>query len=456
MSSINSSKVILLCSPNLGVLENWLPVFDQIKELNSNIEITCLIGKPGAAKLIDSDSDLIKIAEGYIDEVVFKSFSNKWIKSASFNAAKKANTIPKKYNWLIKIEGQVRKYRLQKILITLSKLSYFFINKHYLKLGVDFIDIDEYLIHSKFLLLDMVDMDKGFNSYNKFLNTVFSNMSCFSMHHSTNIGLELIAKKYKVEPYALKNPNTLFYLYSKKDLSFYENFYGEEITQKAIGVPRHNEKWIQKVILNQDKLDEKYTTKPFLLLISRPSSDFLPIDRKEKALRDIKKFAISENGFNVVIKYHPKEQDFSLYEEVFGKEQYNKSWFYSKRHPYILAEKCKICVTFYSSLVCDFIFLNTPVIEYLNLKGIQFHDNENSYKDELNNPVFDYRNFGLTLGANNFEDLSRHASQILADKNLVLNQLIKNYRDVYYWSENSAKEVARDILDKMNDENSNN
>ena len=75
MNSDSRFKVAFLCSPNIGTLENWLPVFAELKRINSQVRIICLIPKPSISMLIDSDSDLVKISENYIDEVVFKSYS---------------------------------------------------------------------------------------------------------------------------------------------------------------------------------------------------------------------------------------------------------------------------------------------------------------------------------------------------------------------------------------------
>ena len=110
MNSDSSFNVALLCSPNLGVLENWLPVFAELKRINSQVKIICLISKPSISMLIDSDSDLVKISENYIDEVVFKSYSEKWIKLKSLSASKEANNLPKLIQLMLKIESYFKKF----------------------------------------------------------------------------------------------------------------------------------------------------------------------------------------------------------------------------------------------------------------------------------------------------------------------------------------------------------
>ena len=110
MNSDSRFKVAFLCSPNIGTLENWLPVFAELKRINSQVRIICLIPKPSISMLIDSDSDLVKISENYIDEVVFKSYSEKWIKFKSLSAAKKANTLPKLLHIMLKIENYFKKF----------------------------------------------------------------------------------------------------------------------------------------------------------------------------------------------------------------------------------------------------------------------------------------------------------------------------------------------------------
>lgn len=450
-----NNKIVLLCSPNLGVLENWLPIFDLLKKSNTSIKIVCLFTKPSLAALIDPDSDLIKLSEGYIDEVVFPSYNYEWMMFDSLRKSNQANTIPYFARLLKKVENYFSKTSLKFLVNVIKKMCYFFLNIHYKKYRLNNIDIDLFLLDAKFLLIDIVDLHKGIPTYNNFLVSVFPRMVCFSLLHGVNIDLNKVALKYSQKKQIENNPNTYYYFYSRKDDDFYLKHYDINSNQKQIGVPRHNNNWMNHLIENQTKLSDKYFAKPFLLIISRPQSDFLPTDRKVKTMQDIKKLAIDKLGFNVVIKCHPKEKSFDVYDNVFGKGEYNKDWFYTNRHPYLLAKQSTLCVSLYSSLVTDFLLIGTPVIEYLNIKGIPFHDNQESYRDEFNNPVLDYRYFGLVLGADNYSDLENHAKTILSDKDAVLKKLRDKYYESFYGrNENSAKIIADDILNEIKNENS--
>ena len=449
-----NNKIVLLCSPNLGVLENWLPIFDVLKKSNISIKIVCLFTKPSLASLIDPDSDLIKLSEGYIDEVVFPSYNYEWIMCDSLKKSNQANTIPYFARFFKKIENYFSNTSLKFLVKIIAKIYFFSLNIHYKKYSLINIDIDSFLLDAKFILIDIVDLHKGIPTYNNFLVSVYPKMVCFSLHHGVNIGLDKVALKYSQKKQIENNPNTYYYFYSKQDENFYLEHYDINSNQKQIGVPRHSNNWMNHLIENQTKLSDKYFAKPFLLIISRPSNDFLPNDRKEKTLQDIKKLAIENLGLNVVIKCHPKEKSFDIYDSVFGKGEYNNTWFFTNRHPYLLAKQSTLCVSLYSSLVSDFLLIGTPVIEYLNIKGIPFHDNQESYRDEFNNPVLDYRYFGLVLGADNYSDLENHAKTILSDRDSVVKKLRDTYDEHFYSNENSAKIIADDILNEIKNENS--
>ena len=271
------------------------------------------------------------------------------------------------------------------------------------------------------------------------------------MHHGVNIGLDPVFKNSDwLKAQVPDNKKTTYYLFNKVDESFYQDYYNiNEDDQMRIGVPRHELKWMRQIIRQQANLSDKYQKKPYVLVISRPLSNFLPLERKKKILQDIKKLVIDNLDFNLVIKCHPKEKDLTIYEQALGNDQYNKNWFYSKRHPFILAESCKFAITLYSSLCTDFILLGIPVIEYLNLNDLATHDSPDALRDKSDNPVLDYRYHGMVLGVDNFEDLEKNAHKILKNKVEVLSELKNKYQKIFYITDNPSKTVASDIMQKI-------
>ena len=73
--------------------------------------------------------------------------------------------------------------------------------------------------------------------------------------------------------------------FDEEGLPIYQDYYNiNEDDQMRIGVPRHELKWMRQIIRQQANLSDKYQKKPYVLVISRPLSNFLPLERKKKIL----------------------------------------------------------------------------------------------------------------------------------------------------------------------------
>ena len=83
MNNNFDNEFLIICAPNLGVLENWNPIFEQLKLLDKNIKITCLLAKPSFPLLVDPESDLIKFSSVYFDSVIYPTYSGHWQESKS-------------------------------------------------------------------------------------------------------------------------------------------------------------------------------------------------------------------------------------------------------------------------------------------------------------------------------------------------------------------------------------
>ena len=68
--------------------------------------------------------------------------------------------------------------------------------------------------------------------------------------------------------------------------------------------------------------------------------------------------------------------------------------------------------------------LGIPNIEYLDLRGLKNFDNEQSLRDNNNNPVFDYRYNDVVIPAQDLQSL-RKAADIA--ENLLEKDILKKY-----------------------------
>ena len=224
---------------------------------------------------------------------------------------------------------------------------------------------------------------------------------------------------------------------------------GSNLNFFAPGISRFQKDWlefIKKPLINYIKGDqfEKY-----VVLFSRPISQYLPYKKKKAALEDIKKIVIEGLKLNLVIKCHPKDSNLKIYKEVFGSLDLDKKYFISYQHPYELADKAEFVITFFSSLVIDMAFLNIPTIEYLNLKNIPEFDNSHSLRDENGLPILIYRYQKLVKGVNNIHELKETVNKILKnkkqkmqDEKLILSKIIGN-------NKNPLDEICKIICQKL-------
>ena len=381
---------------------------------------------------------LIKISLNIFDKVVFKSQSGLWLQVRTFEEAKKINTLTVAANHLLTFSRRVSRFTVLRLFSKVISLIHNFI---------------ELRVHSKNTVnlknifgsvrAVLYDVGEECKEYNTEILNVLDGVQKYSMHHGININ-----KKAEVERFSKKKivSDVKAYLFSQDDKFYYQNKYGlMERNLKVVGVPRHDKKWMAKIIYESSVANELLWN-DYIFLISRPLSPYLPYERKKKTLENIKSFAFKEVNKRVVIKVHPKERDDGLYKKVFGVENYGKNWVYSDNHPFALGKNSAFAISFYSSVVIDMLVIGVPVVECLDLRGIKEYDNSNSLRDESGDPVFDYRYFGLVLGVNDYEQLKMQTDKIMNNRDIVLLELTKRYQELFKSVDSPILQITNDIL----------
>lgn len=295
------------------------------------------------------------------------------------------------------------------------------------------------------------DVYEDTKKYNSDIVTLFDGNPKFSICHGINIANGgVINEKVKSIGTSSKSKEILAYLYSTKEVELYKKkFLLDDKCLKVVGVPRHQTEWMN-LIIEHAQSGEKETWNDYIFIISRPDgTNYHPKDRKIKAIEDIKKLAFDKLDKKIIVKLHPKERNKGMYEQILGKENLGKKWKYSTQHPFILGKNSLFAIAFYSGVPADMIALGVPIIEYLNLKGIPECDNELALRDCNGEPVFSYRYLGLVLGASNYRDLEQHATEILENREKVINNLQAKYQENFKIIENPVRIISDDIISKL-------
>lgn len=452
MSSTPLKNVIyFLCSPSLGLLDNWLPVIWSLKEKREDLKFIIIFPKPNIIDQINLSNILIILASKIFDSIVFKSQTGHWLTAETFPVAKIRKNRSTFERFLSKVIVKLNKWKLTKILGNVI---------HFMYATFDCYLTRKFQFNWKFVkenglcvLYDVYDESK---SYNFELTKIFKELPKFSIQHGININEAGFLKNTKQTIDVVYRNDIKAYLFSHKEIPFYEYKYAiHKSKMQVVGVPRHSSIWmkfIQSNILNMNE-DFDSTSHGSIFIISRPSgTKYFPYKRKKKALEDIKRLAWKDLKKNIVVKLHPKEIKEGIYEDVFGKDTYGINWTYSDLHPFVLGKECDFAISFYSGVVIDMLALGVPTIEYLNLRGIPEFDNYGSLRDKINDPVFAYRYLNLVLGASDYKMMKAHFMEIINNKNTVLSKLQCRYNEIFPKIENINDKIARDILITVSNE----
>jgi hypothetical protein len=442
------NDVYFLCSPSLGILDNWLPVIWRLKEKKDDLKFIIIFPKASHIDQIHLSNVLIILAARIFDSVVYKSQAGHWLHSISFSQLK-GKVKSRKIEWFAtKIINKLTKWRVSR---PLSKLIHYVYDKIYKFLRRK--ELFNWKIAEKNGACILYDVYEDSKLYNKDVIESLKETPKFSIQHGININDGGIVDTSKPVQNVETREDVRAYLFSSKERPLYEHKYGiPESLMEVVGVPRHSPEWMEFIrlsILGQSKEIKSLKNDP-IFIISRPGgTDYHPYRRKKKALEAIKQLAWEDLKKNIVIKLHPKEKKEGIYEEVFGTETYGDKWVYSELHPFVLGKASAFAISFYSGVPVDMLALGVPTIEYLDLREIPECDIDEALRDKMGHPVLSYRYLELVLGASDYDQMKAHAMEIMNDRETVMDRLQAKYNKLFPRIENVNKNIANDILNTI-------
>lgn len=441
----SKNLIFFLCSPSLGLLDNWLPVIWRLKEKREDLKFVIIFPKANAIDQIHLSNVLIILAAKIFDSVVYKSHAGHWLQSNTFSQLKEKNKSRIIEWFLLKIIKKLKKWQVSR---PFSNLIQYVFDKLYKFLRrKELYDWKNAEKHGACILYDVYEDSK---SYNMDLMETFKELPKFSIQHGININVGGIVENTKRVQDGDSRKDVKAYLFSSKERPSYEHKYAiHKSFMEVVGVPRHNPDWMEFIRLNvlEQSNEINSLNSGSIFIISRPgNTNYHPYERKKKALEDIKRLAWNDLKKNIVVKLHPKEKKEGIYEEVFGADTYGDKWVYSDLHPFVLGKGSAFAISFYSGVVIDMLALGVPTIEYLDLRGIPEHDNDESLRDKKGHPAFSYRYLDLVLGASDYDQMKAYAMEIMNDRETVMSRLQAKYNELFPQIENVNEQIAKDIL----------
>lgn len=432
--------IVFLCSPHIGIIDNWLPVLWELKKrIGDTHNFICIVPKTSWINESALQNALIKLSDKVFDKIILKNPYDDWVVVDSFVDANDFLKSNKKSGRLVEFANVLKNFSLFRYLgIVIIK------SKHYYKK----FKMRERAVNFEVLFKDSVcliyDLGQELKMENKFFLKNLEKVPKFSLFHGL-ITHPVDFKSADNDKYTVQNVTA--YLFSEKEIPHYRERFGLKNEQmKVIGVPRHAPAWIETLMEHQgDCQANNYGD--YIFIISRPyDSSRLPRERMKSTLQEIKKIAFEELDVNIVIKLHPSEYKQDIYEEVFGENEKGNKWFYSSSHPLVLGKNAIFAISFYSGIAVDLVSMNIPVIEKLDLRNIRTYENDSEMKDENGEPVLRYRYYNLLLGASSNKQLRNSVNEIMSDRNKVSHKLKTNYRKIYPIHDKVNSEVASDII----------
>ena len=433
-------NIFFLCSPNLGILDNWLPVLYRIKQYAPHINVLLFLPKTSIAEQISRNNVLVDIGEEVFSDVVLYWYDGEWKQTNSMLDARKMakSAVVERFLYTYAQKFESRKIGIVSgILVVLVKLlaKYVFCRKRFDRYG---------LSDSSVVVYDVYEETKPYRDV--FFDLMEDGSKKYSICHGIDINCDpIIDRSENVRA----EKNTLVYLFSNAEVDYYHRSFGiPEDNMKIVGVPRLDDDWVR--LIQNSALDntseELFNDGQQVVLFSRSLSSYLPLERKVQALRYIKKHVIDRHGLRLVIKMHPKEVSYiHIFYEIFGKDDLNKTWKISNLHPFALAKLSDFAIVFYSGVAIDMNYLGIPVIEYLDMNGLEKYDTNSSLRKD-GNPVFSYRYLGFVQGASNEAELKQAVDTCVTDTEKLGKVFREKYEDYFPKATDLSSDIAKTIL----------
>ena len=378
----HAPTLVLLCAPSLGILDNWLPVLHAARRSQPDCRIVALIPDRETLAQLDASDTAHVLADEVIDATLVPLHGGGWMLADGFlsavDAARPRRLLPR------------LRTRAQRARSTdPSALA-----------GPDSRVLYDIHLHKKAGLGPLLD--------------VLGNTPRFSHNH----GIELEASDaLRVAPKDPENVRAAF-VYGPSEIEPYAHNFGlESSAMEVVGIVRHEPTWVRRVIERSRSL-HTLPFEDFVLIVSRSAgSTYLPRDRKVAALRALHQVAWREHGLPLVLRTHPKEHEDGTLADAFPAEEEGVSWALSRAHPFHLATRSRLGVTFLSGVSVDLVALGVPVVEYLDIRGLPDLDNDTTERDLRGRPMFSpYRRDGLVTGVDDIAGLREAVGQVDGDR----------------------------------------
>ncbi len=404
-------RLVVLASPGLGILDNWLPIVAAARARRPDLEVVVVVPERATLLDVDPDDTVVRLVDEVVDLVIVPAVDGGWVGHPSLVAARMAADAERPAAAVLGLVAGVGR-RLGRpvdparppLVGALRRLRPDVLRGDAFALGPlggpeARVCYDVY-VHRKpsarRALVELGDAPR------------------WSLHH----GIDLVAPSSKDVASPEPHLEARASLSAAAERDVYVDRYGVPADRTHVdGVPRSDPAWVTRVVAASAARHP--TPAPgYVLVVSRPAgSSYLPRDRKVRALADLHRVVCVERGLRLVVKPHPKEGDDGTLAAALPPRSEGVTWERSGAHPFHLAAGAEAAVAFHSGLVVDLVDLGVPVIELIDVRGLPAHDGPDAVRDARGRPMFSaFRRAGMVLPAEEADDLRAHLDRIAADR----------------------------------------
>ena len=193
-----------------------------------------------------------------------------------------------------------------------------------------------------------------------------------------------------------------------------------------------------------------------VLLISRPPTsaaaqpatpaDWLPAGRKAGLLRAIHRVVCEEQGLRLIVTMHPKERDGRSIRDTLPAEDEGRTWMLTETHPLALAPRLRFAISFSSGVAVDLLSAGVATIELQDVRGASAFDRPDALRDAEGRILrTSERRNGLVLAADDEADLRSQVRRVVEERDDVVTALQAVYRARYADPRGAVARIVRDL-----------
>jgi hypothetical protein len=460
------TTIVTICSPNLGIVDSWLPVLLAARDRHPGWRIVFIIPEAWD-KMVRPEGAALRMASAVADEVVVEIRPHDFRAVADFSAAEalvrrtrhlpeRVETVDRTVRRIVssvtrsRSEGRMLASVVTRVLASLIGRT----------VRAPRADLASRSMEGPVLVCYDIETNQKIDCRSALAD--LNEEARFSLSHG--LGIPIGPDERPAGVVARKDHRV--YGYGPEHAEYYLRAPGMTAEHIAItGVPRHDPEALRSIrARSEDTIDAGWAGS--VLLVSRQATsqretpgktprDWLPAGRKVEQLRAIHRVVCEQQGLRLLVSTHPKEREDGTLQRGLPSGSEGHTWRFTTVHPLVLAEHVDFAIAFSSGVVLDLLAFGIPSIEFQDASGASAYDGPDALRDPAGRILRTaQRRGGLVLPADDERDLAHQVHRIRTQRDDVLAELTTAYRRLYASPEGAIDRILLDLEQAVDEHHS--